>query len=202
MKGFEFSPKRAVQALGYIQSKCFVTDKLSLIKLLFFADRYHLRAFCISMLEDNYKALRKGPVCSYTLDLINKSNYYNQLSRDEQNYVSENLSINGWNVTVKERNTDSLSKSALQALDFAIDNFSKFDPYDLVEIAHSYPEWKKFEDFLRANPQKSKDMSFVDFFDNPESDDSVIQEYFSGKDPYAMDEKYLAASKTEYLKYS
>ena len=75
MRGFDFSTKRAVQALGYIQSKTEITDKLALVKLLFFADRYHLRTFCISMLEDNYKALRKGPVCSYTLDLINQSNF-------------------------------------------------------------------------------------------------------------------------------
>ena len=152
------------------------------------------------MLEDNYKALRKGPVCSYTLDLINKSNYYNQLSKEDQDYVSNSLKLNGWNVIVNEHNIDSLSKSAIQALDFSIENFSKFDPYDLVEIAHSYPEWKKFEDFLKQNPNKSKDMSFIDFFDNPESDDFAIMEYFSGKDPYAMDEKFLKASKVEYLK--
>lgn len=200
MKGFEFSPKRAVQALGYIQSKTAITDKLALIKLLFFADRYHLRAFCISILEDNYKALRKGPVCSCTLDLINKSNYFNSLTEEEKKYVSENLLCNNWNVTVKEHNTTSLSKSALQALDFAINTFSKFDSYDLVEIAHSYPEWKKFEAFLKKNPKNSKDMDYVDFFDNPSSDDLTIREYFNGKDPFAMDEKFLEAAKQEYIK--
>ena len=200
MRGFEFSSKRAVQALGYIQSKTAITDKLALIKLLFFADRYHLRAFCISMLEDNYKALRKGPVCSYTLDLINKSNYYNSLPADEKKYVCENILCKNWNVTIKEHKTDSLSKSALQALDFAINNFSEFDSYDLVEIAHSYPEWKKFEDFLKKNPKNSKDMNYVDFFDNPSSNDSTIMEYFDGKDPFAMDEKFLKAAKQEYIK--
>jgi len=200
MKGFEFNFRRAVQALGYIQEKTSITDKLSLIKLLFFADRYHLRAFCISMLEDTYIALRKGPVCSCTLDLINRSNYYFQLTQDEQVYVSKNVVTSGWNVAISERNTDLLSKSAIMALNFAIDNFSKFDPYDLVEIAHSYPEWKRFEDFLKKNPKNSKDMSYVDFFDNPKSDDFAIQEYFTGKDPFAMDEKFLTASKQEFLK--
>lgn len=108
----------------------------------------------------------------------------------------------GWNVTVKERNTDCLSKSAVQALDFAIDNFSQFDPYDLVEIAHSYPEWKKYEDFLKANPHKSREMSFIDFFENPKAGDSSIQEYFLGKDPFLMEDKYLEATKAEYLKYA
>ena len=31
-----------------------VSDKLSLLKLLFFADRYHVRHYGISMLMDNY----------------------------------------------------------------------------------------------------------------------------------------------------
>lgn len=200
MRGFDFSTKRAVQALGYIQSKTEITDKLALVKLLFFADRYHLRTFCISMLEDNYKALRKGPVCSYTLDLINQSNFYNTLSPELKKYVYENLICKNWNVTVKEHNIESLSKSALMALDFSIEHFSKFDSVDLVEIAHSYPEWKKYEDFLKKYPKNSKDMNYVDFFSNPSSNDSTIKEYFGGKDPFEMDERLLNATKMEYIK--
>lgn len=200
MRGLGFSVKRAVQALGYIQSKTAISDKLALIKLLFFADRYHLRSFCISMLEDDYKALRKGPVCSYTLDLINQSNFYNTLSLEQKKYVYDNLVCKNWNVTVKENNIDALSKSALMALDFSIEHFSKFDSIDLVEIAHSYPEWKKFEDFFKKYPKNSKNMDYVDFFDNPSSNDSVINEYFNGKDPFEMDERLLNATKMEYIK--
>jgi hypothetical protein len=38
-----FNIEKIIQALAYIQRKIKITDKLKLIKILFFADRLHLR---------------------------------------------------------------------------------------------------------------------------------------------------------------
>lgn len=200
MRGYSYDIHRAIQALGYLQQKTQITDKLALIKLLFFADRYHLRTFGISMLEDKYIALRKGPVCSYTLDLINKKNYYRTLPAEERAYVDEKLSCNNRTVRIKNVSKKDLSKSALQAIDFSINNFSSFDPVDLVEIAHAYPEWKKFEEYLLENPTKSKSMDYADFFLNPSPDDKAIKQFLDGHDPFKTDEKFLEAEKEEFFK--
>ncbi|GAI80273.1 unnamed protein product, partial [marine sediment metagenome] len=49
---------------------------------------------------------------------------------------------------------DELSKSDKDALDFAVEHFGSFDQFQLAEITHDYPEWKKFEK-VSSNPSLS-----------------------------------------------
>ena len=191
--------EKALQALYYLQFNARVTDKMSLVKLLFFADRFHLRNFCIPMLCDSYTAMRQGPVCSKTYDLIKKGQYFDYLSEAKQKFVAENLSCDKETVvTVCDTGDDYLSKSDKMALDFAIGNFGTFDRKDLSKISHAYPEWNKFKTVLETEFSNAEEMSYVDFFDNPQPNDGYIKKFFNGTDPFKDDEESLKAKKEEF----
>lgn len=194
-----YKEEKALQALYYLQSKTHITDKMSLIKLLFFADRYHLRNFCIPMLCDTYTAMRQGPVCSKTYDLIKKGQYFDYLSEIKQKFVAKNLSCEKETiVTVSDTGDDYLSQSDKMALDFSIEHFSSFDRKDLSKISHAYPEWNRFKTVLETEFSNAEEMYYIDFFDNPVPNDRYIKKYFDGKDPFAENEEELKAKKEEY----
>lgn len=198
MEGQTFDFHKALQSMYYLQSKAHVSDKLSLLKLLFFADRYHIRHYGISMLMDNYCAMSLGPVCSKTYDLIKKGLYYDGLIDSEKAFVDSNLSCVNDTVCVKDTGTDELSVSDKEAMDFSIRNFAKFTPYDLIQITHAYPEWNRYRYLLENHISASENMDYKDFFDDSEDDNEYIVKYLNGKDPFADDKEILAAMKQEY----
>ena len=198
MEGQTFDFHKALQAMHYLQSKANVSDKLALLKLLFFADRYHIRHYGISMLMDNYCAMSLGPVCSKTYDLIKKGLYYDGLIDSEREFVDSHISCIDDTVSVKDTGTDELSVSDREAMDFSIKNFANFTPYDLSQITHAYPEWSRYKYLLENHISASENMDYKDFFDDPEDDNEYIEKYLNGKDPFADDKEILAAMKQEY----
>ncbi len=198
MRGAKFSVKKALQALYYIQSASNISDKLSLLKLVFFADRYHIRNYGISMLQDDYCAMTLGPVCSKTYDLIKKGLYYDGLTAEGQHLVDENLFCNRDVVSVKNTGDDYLSISDKEALDFSIRHFGSFSPYQLSEITHAYPEWSRYRDVLDSHVSASETMDYADFFSDPEEGNEYIIKYLGGKDPFADDVSVMNAMREEY----
>ena len=198
MKGQNFYFHNAIQALFYIQSKSNITDKLSLLKILFFADRYHIRNYGIPLLQDNYFAMKLGPVCSKTYDLIKKGLYYDGLNDADRIFIDSNLFCNNDIVSIKDTGMENLSESDFEALNFYVDTFSKFTPYELSDITHEYPEWKKFKDLFDNQISTSENMNYCDFFDNPSENSPIIKKFFNGKDPFYDDELFLKAMKQEY----
>ena len=194
-----YSEEKALQALYYLQSKTHITDKMSLIKLLFFADRFHLRTFCVPMLCDSYTAMRQGPVCSKTYDLIKKGQYFDYLPASKKKFVEKNLSCKKETiVSVCDTGDDYLSQSDRMALDFSIEHFSSFGRKDLSKISHAYPEWNRFKTILETEFSNAEDMSYADFFDNPLPNDRYIKKYFNGVDPFEEDSEDLKAKKEEF----
>ena len=198
MEGQTFDFHKALQSMYYLQSNSHVSDKLALLKLLFFADRYHIRHYGISMLMDNYFAMSLGPVCSKTYDLIKKGLYYDGLIDSDKAFVDNNLSCVNDTVSVKDTGTDELSVSDKEAMDFSIRNFAKFTSYDLSQITHAYPEWNRYRYLLENHISASENMDYKDFFDDPEDGNEYIVKYLNGKDPFADDKDILAAMKQEY----
>lgn len=199
MNMYKYKEEKALQALYYIQSKTRITDKMSLLKLLFFADRFHIRKFCVPMLNDFYTAMRQGPVCSRTYDLIKKEQYFYCLPEAKQNFIKQNLSCkNRTIVTINNTGDDYLSLSDKMALNFSIEHFSSFDRKALSKISHAYPEWNKFKTILETKFSNAEKMSYLDFFDNPSPGNCYIKKFFGGIDPFEEDAVALKAKKEEY----
>ena len=63
--------EKATQALNFFaRQEGASIVKMKALKLVFFADRYHLRRYGRPVVRDKYKAMEYGPVASTAYDLI------------------------------------------------------------------------------------------------------------------------------------
>lgn len=186
----EFDYKKATQAINYLTKKeGGQIDKLKLIKLIYFADRYHLRRYGRPMLNDTYFAMLLGPVGSSVKDIAEFSDF---LDDEERGYASKYFAHGGQDntvVSVSEVDTDVFSKSEVEALDFAYNEFGKYPASTLVNVTHRYPEWDKFKSALESKETTREPMSYSDFFKDPSN--GVL-------DQFALAGDVLAASKELY----
>lgn len=184
----EFDYKKATQAINYLTKKeGGQIDKLKLIKLVYFADRYHLRRYGRPVVNDAYFAMPLGPVGSSVKDIAEFSSF---LDESEREYANNFIGRGGGdNTVVSIANVDSevFSKSEIEALDFAYNEFGAQTAPALVDITHRYPEWGKFKSALESKETTREQMSYADFFDNPVNGDIT--------DKFALKNDVLSASK-------
>jgi len=161
---FHFAYKKAAQAINYfaIQNGGEI-DKLHALKLVFFADRYHLRKYGRPLTNDQYWAMRFGPVASGVKDLFE----LDSLSHEERHYA-DSLLVKG----SKEYSVRSVavvdnavfSESDREAVHFAWMNFGHKP--GIVETTHLYPEWKRHESAIAGGSTRVP-MDYLDFLDDP-----------------------------------
>ncbi len=162
---FTFDHKKATQCLNYLAVKQGGSiDKLKALKLIFFADRYHLRKYGRFIVNDIYFAMEHGPVASSTKDIADNSDF---LGQDEKDYSKRYIKKDTRHkiASVKSVDEDVFSDSDLEALDFAWDKFGEYSNFDLAELAHLYPEWLRHQDALRIRSRI--EMRLEDFLDDP-----------------------------------
>jgi len=184
--------RKLLQALYYIQSKTPSSNedrfnKVYLLKMIYFADRYHLRHFGFLATKDKYYAMNLGPVASATFDILKK--HLEEYSSDVEE-ISEN------DVFVKEQGEDYLSESFKEALNFALREFGIYKGLVLSDISHCYPEWKKHEKELSHFVRRA-DMSELDFFDDPENEKDLAK-FNKNADPFKEDKDFLALMKEDF----
>jgi len=158
-----FDEKKVGQALLYIATRVGApVSKLVALKLLFLADRYHLRKYARAISGDDYFAMRLGPVASKTKTLIErlaKSPAKDGLAvsvvhRGRKKY--ETLSVSGQ----MKQPFRALSETDKEALDVALNLRMLHE--DLVEFSHCFPEWKRCA--LGLETKSRVKMKLVDFF--------------------------------------
>ena len=184
---------KITQSLGFLLSldDNHRMNKLKLVKLIWAADRYHLRKYGRTVTDSEYFALPHGPVSSLTLDVIDNDEV--ALYAEDISFISEH--ITQWEsdknqiVLYNETEDDYLSETDKEALKFAWDTFGDKDPFELADnITHQYPEWSKFREHFDVNNERSRQsINLNDFFENP-SEDAF----------FATDDSILAASKELY----
>lgn len=168
-------------------------QKLKAIKLIWAADRYHLRKYGRLVSTDEYVAMKLGPVGSYAKriaeddriwlgsEVLDKTNEYVRPSKDG-------------NVVISHQDVDGnvFSNTDREALNFAWQTFGAYDGFDLADISHDYPEWARFEEVIQLGLQKSTDIDPLDFFKDPE------KLTYMQKDPFELDADILEDSKEVY----
>lgn len=198
-----FDIEKIVQVLAYIQRKTGCEDKLKLIKLLFFADRIHLRKYFSFISFDIYIALKNGPAASKTLDVINRNEDYfldSGISPESLVFLDKIQIIDRNTRIITEENTGYMSKVEMRVLDSVCEIFGHFPTNALVEITHDYPEWKRYEDRFTSGSNSGEIILIDDFFKNPIIEDSpALQKYFNGTDPLYENKKRLNDAKNIYL---
>lgn len=190
--------KASTQALYYISKKLEKPlDKWTGLKLVFFADRYHIRKYGRTITDDFYYAMEHGPVGSTTYDVLK----FNTNTSHEKKYIEYFLEKEGDKCKAKNKNLklDYLSETDIEALDFAINTFGKFSSKRIKDISHLYPEWNRFKKTLNTNDITRIEMNIVDFFNDPTSD-KEFKEFSFKQDPFkSIPDKIVQSSKEMFL---
>ncbi len=184
-----------IQAIAYLVRRSDRgLSKLVLLKLLYLADRYHLRKYGRAILDDRYFAMQYGPVASGAKSVIEgglRDDYAARFvrvsmiphePRDFQFVEAVGNEPLGW-----------LSQTDTEALEAALGVWVTCD--NLVGFTHEFPEWKKHESAL-ARGASSVPMSYEDFFDpceNFEYCDAEPELVAMSKEEYLERESILSA---------
>ena len=166
---FSFSHRKATQALNFFARKAGRSvNKMKALKLVYFADRYHLRKYGRPVVGDEYVAMNYGPVASGTKDVAEMSDF---LGEEEGRYARKFIEPSESGLaysSVADVDEKVFSESDREALRFAWDRFGRVEKYELSKLTHRYPDWKKHEAALKSKVVTRVPMSYRDFLQDPE----------------------------------
>lgn len=166
---FSFSHRKATQALNFFARKAGRSiNKMKALKLVYFADRYHLRKYGRPVVGDEYVAMNYGPVASGTKDVAEMSDF---LGEEEARYARKFIEPSESGLaysSVADMDEKVFSESDREALRFAWDRFGRVEKYALSKLTHRYPDWKKHEAALKSKVVSRVPMNYRDFLQDPE----------------------------------
>jgi len=147
-----------VEAINYILKKLGKTDKLTIIKLLYLADKCHLVRLGRTITEDEYYAMNYGPVGSLAKDILTNYDDNITFSASESEYIKSLINpVDKYCFEYKNGITEQfLSESDYNALDIVLNKYSNLSSDELIKITHNYPEWKQHESKLCDSKSETK----------------------------------------------
>jgi len=173
----QFKKHKAITLLQYLaQKNGGRLNKMKALKLIWLADRYHLRKYGRTITGDKYVAMEHGTVPSSVKDIIEGKR---GLKSDEISLVGRlEYQSNG------SPDLDNLSDSDQEAIDLIIETYFDQDQFNLSQLSHDFPEWLRFKKQLDMS-KSSYPMVMDDFFKN------VVD----SKGLFVDDEEFLNQSK-------
>lgn len=165
MSAFKF--QKSIQLLNFFaECEGGQLNKLKALKLVWAAERYNLRNFGSTIVNDDFFAMKHGPVPSFTKDMAEGCG---TLSEEESSFRNEYIQTISA-ISYKSHKTfdgSFFSKNALHSMEVAYDAFGKYDGFKLADITHLYPEWSKFAHLIPSVYSRI-DMDYIDFFADPQ----------------------------------
>jgi len=162
------SYKKATQALNFFaHKKDGKINKMKAIKLIYLADRLHLRKYGRPIVGDIYWAMKLGPVGSRTKKVAELANMPEEALSYAKKYIKPGDDNKQSFTALKPIDTDLFSKTDLECLESVYKTFSDKDQFELAELSHQYPEWAKHARALK-NGKKRMPMDYQDFFSDAE----------------------------------
>lgn len=172
--------QKIVQSLCYVgnQRKKRCIGKIDALKIIYLADRHHLRSYGSSITGDAYYAMKRGPVASRTKDVIEgKFGSDDHLSK----YALQFITPGSDSFCAKaQKRFDCLAETDIVSLSVGYKKYVELgeNQKNIVEYTHNFPEWRKHLSSLNAGRTRVK-MSVADFFDSDKRSESV--EYCTAK---------------------
>lgn len=200
-----FNVDKCVELMAYFAEKGNgKIDKLKLLKLVFFADRMHLRNYGRTIVDGTYYGMRRGPVHSEILSMIDQSSI---LSEDEKESLKRkfgkevhNLYLKSRGCSVVKAKNEFFSESEIEVIEKIWRTFGDFSQWQLQEITHLYPEWKT-DSYLLDDGYNRFDMRMIKAFDDPDecSMRTLKEVYGFESDPFEQDPDVLEYTREQYL---
>lgn len=171
------SYKKATQALNFFAVKRDGRiNKMKAIKLIFLADKLHLRKYGRPIIGDSYLAMKFGPVGSQTKNIAELSDRLPKvIASYARRYIKPTSDKNTF-TSVSSVDFDLFSKTDMECLNSICEEFSDKDQFELADITHKYPEWSKHKRILDSGKKKSVEMNYSDFFLDANNDKIFSQE--------------------------
>ncbi len=168
--------KKIIQALAYIayQQTDHKINSMKAYKLLWLADRYHLRQFGRTITGDTFFALPHGVVPSDAKNVVEHQNTH--IPNDEEYAAKYIKRISKYSFqAVTEPDVMEFSDSDQEALDKVLKAYGNLDQYQLEKLSHTFPEWLAYKEKLEAeNTPKAYKIDLDYFFDEAKEDKSGL----------------------------
>ena len=172
----ERTTKKIIQALAYIayQQPDHKINSMKAYKLLWLADRYHLRQFGRTITGDTFFALPHGVVPSDAKNVIEHQNTHIPTDEDYRDKYIKRLGKYSYQA-IAEPDVMEFSDSDQEALDKVLQAYGSLDQYQLENLSHTFPEWLAYKERLEAeNMPKAYKIDFDYFFDDVKDDKSGL----------------------------
>lgn len=154
---FNFNLEKAIEVILWLSKQKVGMKYHTLLKLLFYAEEYHLNKYFRPIVGDSYVAMAYGPVASTMYDLLKKEELVIEYFDGELPFDNSNKKI----TPLREPNLSKLSKSDVEALEYSWNEFKNYDFTSFVDKTHQHPAWLKARvNCFSNNPL----MNYADFF--------------------------------------
>lgn len=128
-------------------------DYIKLFKILYFAQQDHLVKYGKVIVEDSFRALKHGPVPTYTYKALQIAEG-KPLSGDFKDFLADIEVRNKKVYTSATPDMDYISGADKRCLDAAIAKYKDADPYDLSDLSHD-SAWEEAMTRIQDDPQKN-----------------------------------------------
>ncbi|NOX73612.1 MAG: SocA family protein [Alphaproteobacteria bacterium] len=176
---FTPKPDKIVDSILYLALKGLELDQYKTVKLLYLADRAHLRQFGRPITFDKYVAMPFGPVASAAYDLvrgkkalgINPSSLPFETSKHDKIFLVGNPK--------RDIDRDIFSRSDLMVLDDTADKYGAMSFVQLYKLTHDHFAYDRA---WKNRKTKANDMRFEDFLaEDASKDDRISDLLFTSK---------------------
>ncbi len=195
--------KKITQVLNYITAKAGDGGKINYmkaLKLLYMADRLHLRMYGRLITDDMLVAMKKGTLGSQAKDIVLLSE--DTLSYDAYKYSEHKIKRDRLDEYLIEKNykeTDNLSETDIECVDRVVSVVGDKNEFDLAELTHQFPEWKRHEYVIKKRERLVVPLEIVDLFDS--TDNSLLNKIYSQSEEDLRLSKSLFSESIEQDKY-
>jgi uncharacterized phage-associated protein len=140
---FRFNPLKAVQvAAMFLRLHGGRMKFLTLLKLMYKADRVAFEKIDKPITGDTYVSMDKGPVLSGVYDLIKDNKKY-QDTEIWKKYISTRDDSSSHEVRLlTDPGSDELSEEEETIIEDAYKEWGRLDRFDIVALTHDFPEWQ------------------------------------------------------------
>ena len=143
--------RKIIQALTYIayQQPGHKINSMKAYKLLWLADRYHLRQYGRTITGDIFFALPHGVVPSDAKNVVEHQATYIPTDEKYRDKYIKRLGKYSFQA-ITEPDVMLFSDSDQEVLDKILQVFGALNQYELEKLSHKFPEWLAYESKPRA----------------------------------------------------
>ncbi len=161
---FQMDERKALEAIIWLVQERPGLTRHALSRILYFADKRHLHEYGRPVIGDEYVAMNEGMVPSRVLDMLERDprNLYPPEIEAVEAGLEEYDNEEGRPAYRARRapEADYLSRTDLEALDWALREYGDMGFEELREVAHRDPAWK-----VAFNRPKNHEMDYEDIID-------------------------------------